>query len=289
MPPLKTRLAPSPTGHLHLGHALHVLCVQGIAALQEASISLRLEDHDRSRCRQEFEDSIIQDLKWLGFESPNKPWRQSERFEVYQTHLEKLMSRGQVFACACSRKEIQEQTAQSSGELRYPGTCRELGLPLDRPNTSLRLKLPNGPNPFRDLFLGTFPRDMSDDHSDVMIRDRLGQWTYQFAVVVDDLEQGINLIIRGTDLLSSTGRQLAIRRLIDPQAATPLFAHHPLLSDQSGQKLSKRFGSDAISKLRDEGLSPADVRGLAAHLGGLTRNSEPLSVTQLAHLFKEIV
>ena len=99
-----------------------------------------------------------------------------------------------------------------------------------------------------------------------MIRDRLGQWTYQFAVVIDDLEQGINLIVRGLDLLSSTARQLAMRAIIDPVAPMPVFAHHPLLREPTGQKLSKRDQSESIAKLREDGMTPAQVRELAMSL-----------------------
>jgi glutamyl/glutaminyl-tRNA synthetase len=285
---LKTRLAPSPTGHLHLGHGLHVLSVQGLAAHFEADITLRLEDHDQSRCRPEFESSILRDLNWLGVKTPSNPWHQSSRGLVYTAHLENLVSRGLVYACACSRKNIQQQTGQASGELTYPGTCRDLGLDLDQPGTSLRLRISPAHQPFRDIFLGEQGPSPHDASGDVVIRDRTGQWTYSFAVVIDDLEQEINLVIRGTDLLASTSRQLAMRQLISPNSQTPLFAHHPLLLDDHGQKLSKRFFSETLSKLRDEGLSPDAVRGLAAHLGGLQPSAEPLSLTQLPKLFKNV-
>lgn len=279
--PHKTRLAPSPTGHLHLGHALHIMCVQGISESLGASISLRLEDHDRGRCRPEFELSIIRDLEWLGVEVPTKLWRQSERHSVYQSNLENLMSRGLIYACACSRKDIQSDIAQDSGELRYPGTCRDKDLPLDQPNTSLRLRLPDASETFHDLILGGMTHNPSEQCGDVMIRDRAGQWTYQFAVVIDDLEQEINLVIRGVDLLSSTARQLAMRKILDQNCGAITFAHHPLIRNMSGQKLSKRIFSEGIAKLRDEGFSADQVRGIAAHLGGLTKNDQPVTQPQI--------
>ena len=289
---LKTRLAPSPTGHLHLGHGFHILCVQGLAARFQADISIRIEDHDQSRCRPEFETSIIRDLEWLGVETPAKPWRQSTRSSVYQGHLETLRRQGLIYACACSRKDIQQQTGQSSGELSYPGTCRDLCIPLDQAGTSLRLRLPTGRHPFRDLFLGDQISSLNPNYDlaigDVVIRDRLGQWTYTFAVVIDDLEQEINFVIRGTDLLASTARQLAMRQLIAPNSPTPIFAHHPLLKDAQGQKLSKRFFSEALSKLRAEGLSPDDARGVAAHLGGLRESSRRVALAEVPDLFTNI-
>jgi glutamyl-tRNA synthetase/glutamyl-Q tRNA(Asp) synthetase len=130
---------------------------------------------------------------------------------------------------------------------------------------------------FRDLFLGDLGHNLTEQ-GDVVVQDRFGQWTYQFAVVIDDLEQQINLIIRGQDLLSSTGRQLAMRALIDSKPSVPLFAHHPLLLDEDGQKLAKRRSSEAISYLRRIGLSADEVRGLAAYMGGLIPDRRPIAV-----------
>jgi glutamyl-tRNA synthetase/glutamyl-Q tRNA(Asp) synthetase len=135
------------------------------------------------------------------------------------------------------------------------------------------------PVQFRDLFLGNLEQNPAEQVGDVVIKDRFGQWTYQFAVVIDDLEQQINLIIRGQDLLSSTGRQLAMRSLIDSTSITPVFAHHPLLLDDDGQKLAKRRSSEAISYLRRMGLSADEVRGLAAFMGGLIPDRRPISAT----------
>lgn len=284
---LKTRLAPSPTGLLHLGHVLHLIYVQGISRKLGATINLRIEDHDRIRCLPQYDESLLQDLEWLGFDIPTKLWRQSERHQIYQNELEKLMNRDLVYVCRCSRKDVQSSTGQNGGELVYPGTCRSKNYPFGEPNTCVRLKLDQIPTldgqespssiQFRDLFLGDLghnPREQGD----VVVQDRFGQWTYQFAVVIDDLEQQINLIIRGQDLLSSTGRQLAMRALIDSKSSVPLFAHHPLLLDEDGQKLAKRRSSEAISYLRRIGLSADEVRGLAAYMGGLIPDRRSISV-----------
>lgn len=281
-PPIKTRIAPSPTGHLHLGHVLHLLYVHGLAKKLGAHITVRIEDHDTQRCRPEFETSILQDLDWLGSPVPEPIWRQSDRRVVYQNHLENLMSRGLVYACECSRKEIQRATDQDSGELIYPGTCRGKNIPVHTPNTALRLRLDLGYSStdsvqFTDLFLGSQELQAVDLVGDIVIRDRYGQWTYHFTVVVDDLEQGINLVIRGEDLLSSTGRQLVMREILAPQSKRLAFAHHPLLMADDGQKLAKRRSSEAIHYLRQIGLSADDVRGLAAYTGGLIKDRRPLS------------
>jgi len=284
---LKTRLAPSPTGLLHLGHVLHLIYVQGISRKLGATVNLRIEDHDRIRCLPQYDESLLQDLEWLGFDIPTKLWRQSERHQIYQNELEKLMNRNLVYVCRCSRKDVQSSTGQNGGELVYPGTCRTKNYPFGEPNTCVRLKLDQIPTQdgqefpssvqFRDLFLGDLGQNLTEQ-GDVVVQDRFGQWTYQFAVVIDDLEQQINLIIRGQDLLSSTGRQLAMRALIDSKSTVPLFAHHPLLLDEDGQKLAKRRSSEAISYLRRIGLSADEVRGLAAYMGGLIPDRRPISV-----------
>ena len=284
---LKTRLAPSPTGLLHLGHVLHLIYVQGISRKLGATINLRIEDHDRIRCLPQYDESLLQDLEWLGFDIPTKLWRQSERHQIYQNELEKLMNRDLVYVCRCSRKDVQSSTGQNGGELVYPGTCRTKNYPFGKPNTCVRLKLDQTPTldgkespssiQFRDLFLGDLGHNLTEQ-GDVVVQDRFGQWTYQFAVVIDDLEQQINLIIRGQDLLSSTGRQLAMRALIDSKPSVPLFAHHPLLLDEDGQKLAKRRSSEAISYLRRIGLSADEVRGLAAYMGGLIPDRRPIAV-----------
>lgn len=284
---LKTRLAPSPTGLLHLGHVLHLIYVQGISRKLGATVNLRIEDHDRIRCLPQYDESLLQDLEWLGFDIPTKLWRQSERHHIYQNELEKLMNRNLVYVCRCSRKDVQSSTGQNGGELVYPGTCRTKNYPFGEPNTCVRLKLDQIPTQdgqefpssvqFRDLFIGDLGQNPTEQ-GDVVVQDRFGQWTYQFAVVIDDLEQQINLIIRGQDLLSSTGRQLAMRALIDSKSTVPLFAHHPLLLDEDGQKLAKRRSSEAISYLRRIGLSADEVRGLAAYMGGLIPDRRPISV-----------
>jgi glutamyl-tRNA synthetase/glutamyl-Q tRNA(Asp) synthetase len=278
--PLKTRIAPSPTGHLHLGHVLHIIYVCGIAKKLGAAVNLRLEDHDQGRCRPEFEASILEDLEWLGVELPTEVWRQSDRAQVYQNHLEKLMKLGLVYACRCSRKDVQETLGQGSGELIYPGTCRKKNYPLDSEGSSLRLKLDQmdisaagatqlKQPEFYDLLWGKIGAKTYRPVGDVVIKDRHGHWTYQFTVVIDDLEQDINLIIRGEDLQSSTFTQLAMRKILAPEASVPIFAHHPLIFGEDGQKLAKRKSSESVSYLRRMGLSADEVRGLAAYAGGL--------------------
>ncbi|MEZ5364138.1 MAG: glutamate--tRNA ligase family protein [Bryobacterales bacterium] len=159
MPFRRTRYAPSPTGYLHLGHVAHMLWVWGYGRKHDAEVILRIEDHDRGRCRPEYEDSIYEDLRWLGFDWANtighpSLFRQSDNDAVYAAALEGLAARGLVYRCDCSRKRIAEHSRQGeTGEWVYSGYCRDRNVPADRPH-GLRLRLEPGEECFDDLRLG---------------------------------------------------------------------------------------------------------------------------------------
>jgi glutamyl-tRNA synthetase/glutamyl-Q tRNA(Asp) synthetase len=206
--------------------------------------------------------------------------------EVYAKNLEDLMRKNLVYACSCSRKDVQAITQQQTGELTYPGTCRSRGLSFDKKNTALRLVMPDQPISFKDGLLGLITQNPATSGGDVMIRDRHGHWTYQFAVVVDDLDQDINLIIRGEDLLSSTGRQLVLRSYLRPDQPPPQFYHHPLIVDAQGQKLSKRLLSESIQSMRTRGSTADEVRGFVANLAGLTHSQKPITLGALPEVIK---
>jgi glutamyl-tRNA synthetase/glutamyl-Q tRNA(Asp) synthetase len=257
-----TRFAPSPTGELHLGHVHHLQWLWRIAAQESATILVRMEDHDRSRCTPAFERSILEDLTWLGFTPdpvslqslqgpPPSPYRQSDQPERYAEAFERLRMAGLLYGCTCTRGDL--GPPDESGERQYPGTCR--GQPVERPGRHVvRVMLPDEPTTVDDLLLGPLHQHPFRDHGDPVVRDALGQWSYQFCVVIDDLDQGVNLIVRGADLASSTGRQLLLARLLG--RTTPFVtAHHPLLLDAAGKKLSKRDRSTTIRSLRDGGFS----------------------------------
>jgi glutamyl-tRNA synthetase/glutamyl-Q tRNA(Asp) synthetase len=266
-----TRFAPAPTGKLHLGHAVNAVWVWGAARAFGGRVILRIEDHDRIRSRPEHEAGILEDLAWLGLEADETAPRQSERDERYAGVLADLEARGLVYPCTCTRKEIQAVTGRRSGELRYPGTCRERG--VDPEGTPIRrLHLPRMEMAFHDLLLGARRQVPAEQCGDLLLRDRDGHWTYQLAVVVDDLDQNVDVVIRGRDLLASTGRQLQLRALLDPEATDreePRFLHHRLVRDPGGRKLSKSDGDTGLSELRAAGWSPERVLGEAARLGGI--------------------
>jgi len=275
---MRTRFAPSPTGHLHLGHVVNAIYVWGLASASGGRVLLRMEDHDRIRCRPEYEASILEDLAWLGFEPDeglHPLLRQSDRQDVYQEALERLRAAHHVYACDCSRK-------QTTGE-RYIGVCRDRRLAPET-GRGLRVQMDAGIETFDDLFLGPIEHEPAVQCGDLLLRDRDGNWTYQFAVTVDDVAQQITHIIRGEDLASSTGRQLCLRRMLgNPER--PRFAHHPLILKPGGEKLSKSAADVGVRALRRAGLSPPEVIGRAAAAVGLIQGIEPLAACDVAQLF----
>ena len=260
---LITRFAPAPTGHLHLGHVVNALYVWGAARRENGRVLLRIEDHDGQRSRREYEQSILEDLAWLGFVADGPPVRQSERGEIYGAALRRLRERGLVYACECSRREISE-ASNASSELRYPAACADKRLP-EGPGLALRVRLPRSEERFDDLLQGPHVQIPSEQCGDLLVRDRHGYWTYQFAVTVDDFDQGINLVIRGVDLLPSTGRQIQLARMLG-RAEPPRFMHHPLVRKSPTQKLSKSDRDTGIRELRAASMTREQVLDLARRL-----------------------
>ncbi|HEV8123997.1 MAG TPA: glutamate--tRNA ligase family protein [Gemmatimonadales bacterium] len=269
--PLVTRFAPAPTGFLHLGHVANAVYVWGLARLGSGAVRLRIEDHDRQRARPEFEAAIRNDLEWLGLAPDGDLTRQSDRADRYHAAREQLGPL--VYACSCSRRELAGEAEPPSGEeLRYDGRCRERNLAWE-PGLSLRVRLDDSVVRFDDILLGAQVQRPADQCGDLLIRDRRGNWTYQFAVTVDDRDQEISLVIRGRDLLNSTGRQIALARLLG-RRVPPAFLHHPLLYRPDGAKLSKSNRDTGVRELRAAGYSAEQVIAMAARSVGLLGSEE---------------
>jgi glutamyl-Q tRNA(Asp) synthetase len=262
-----TRFAPAPTGWLHLGHVVNALNVWGIARARGGRVILRLEDHDRTRCRDEYADAIVEDLDWLGFIPDSIAPRQSERDARYTAALHQLQAAGLAYPCDCSRRDIEADAGRFGQETRYAGRCRSRGLSPDA-TAARRVRMDDGEEVFVDERLGTMQHSPAAQCGDLLVRDRLGHWTYQFAVVVDDLDQGVDLVIRGEDLLGSTARQLRLGRLLG-RTTPPQFHHHALVWKSDGSKLSKSASDTGVRELRRTGRSAEEVLALASRLGGV--------------------
>jgi len=267
-----TRFAPAPTGWLHLGHVLNAEYVWGFLGPasprlpeQRRRVFLRIEDHDRERCRPQYEAGILEDLEWLGYRPDFPLVRQSERDAVYCDAVDALARQGLVYACDCSRKAIETRAANRQArrvtapqEIWYSGRCRDRKVPLVD-GVGWRVRLDPGFERFIDEALGPQEQDPSEQCGDVLIRDRVGNWTYQFVAAVDDFRQGIDLVIRGVDLLPSTGRQIRLARLLGRERPA-VFLHHPLIMKSPDQKLSKSDGDTGIRNLRARGWTPEQVK-----------------------------
>ena len=266
-----SRYAPAPTGFLHLGHVVNAIYVWGVTRRLHGRVLLRIEDHDRQRSRPEYDAAIVEDLAWLGFVADEPAVRQSDRQSMYSDALASLRNRGLVYACGCTRADIaaRHRTSNERPETgdRYPGTCRDRGL-REASGLGLRVRLDPSVERFVDLRHGPCEQCPSAQCGDLLVRDREGNWTYQFAATVDDWQQGVTLVIRGDDLLESTGRQQQLARLLG-RAGPPRSLHHPLIMKSATQKLSKSDGDTGVRDLRARGWTPEAVIGQAAALAGV--------------------
>ena len=288
--PPTTRFAPAPTGRLHLGHLANAIYVWGFARRLGGRVLLRIEDHDRQRCRPEYETALLDDLDRLGLaaDMPStdelragpSSYRQSDNGEVYAAALERLAAVSDVYACDCSRATFatwrSDHGVSWSGP-ECPGNCRARGLET-KAGLTLRVALGDGDEEWSDRLLGSRSGPVAAD-GDLPVRDRNGNWTYAFCVVVDDLRHGVDLVVRGEDLVDATADQIRLGRLLGRQTP-PTFAHHPLVRRPNGSKLSKAEGATAIGELLDRGRSPHDLFGEVAHLVGLVDTPVPLSVDE---------
>lgn len=265
---MTSRIAPTPSGYLHLGNAYNFLLTEKLVRDGGGRLRLRIDDGDAGRMRPEYVDDIFESLRWLGIEWEEGPRNREEQETLYsqtlqgsryRALLERLAGRGWLYACTCSRKEI---AAAAGPDGQYAGSCSEKELPLDTPGAALRLRTPpDAVVGWEDGMKGSISLRPWDCMRDFVVWRRDGAAAYQLATVADDLAYRITTIVRGEDLLPSTAAQLWLASCAEePQFETIRLLHHPLLQDESGKKLSKSAGSTSLEALREAGLPASQLR-----------------------------
>lgn len=284
--PHRERFAPSPTGPLHLGHAFSALTAFETAQSAKGQFLLRIEDIDQTRARAQWEDQIYRDLEWLGITWEQPVLRQSERRDHYRAALQQLWSRGLLYTCTCNRRDIQAALSapQEGAELPsgpdgliYPGTCAQDVGNFGTPNTplpegtNLRLsmaralpELPEIIGFWETCALNAKPEMLAGrtltQIGDIILARRDFGTSYHLSVVLDDAFQNITHVTRGEDLVEATFIHVILQKLLD--LPTPIYHHHRLIRDEAGKRLAKRDDARAISKYREDGLSPEDLKAL---------------------------
>jgi glutamyl-tRNA synthetase len=282
------RYAPSPSGELHLGNLRTALLAWLWARRDASRFDLRFDDLDPATARTEHEAGQIRDLQSLGLDWDGPPVRQSERLEVYRRAVSRLVDAGLTYPCWCSRREIREAAAAPNGPLppgAYPGTCRELSAAERRRRgeggrrPAIRLRTPDHLVAFDDDLHGRCEGAVDD----FVISRGDGVPAYNLAVVVDDAAQGIEVVVRGDDLLGSTPRQVVVAHLLEVEI--PRYAHVPLVLGDDGSRLAKRDGAVSLADQAALGRSPADMLGLMAASLELAEPGEPVTAAALLDRF----
>jgi glutamyl-Q tRNA(Asp) synthetase len=269
-----TRFAPSPTGHLHLGHAYSALTAWRAAREVGGKFLLRIEDIDRTRCKPEFTEAILEDLAWLGLDWDGEVRKQSEHFVAYKAALDQLDVARLIYPCFCTRAEIAAEIARAGGAPQgeegpiYPGTCRHLpveerlGRIAAGENFALRLDVARalertGPFTWHDGEQGEITAK-PESLGDVVLARKDTPTSYHLAVTVDDALQGVTLVTRGADLFMATHIHRLLQTLLD--LPTPRYRHYKLLTDAQGKRFAKRDRALTLRALREAGRTPAEVR-----------------------------
>ena len=282
MPRCRTRLAPSPTGALHLGNARTFLVNWILARQRNWQIVLRIEDLDGPRFKEGAAELALEMFRWLGMDWDEGPYYQRNELAPYLTAIGQLAKAGQAYPCRCTRKEIQQATLSAphadEHELRYPGTCRPSqsltgGEFVPAQGVAWRVCVPEGKTFFVDQFCGEQTHDVGATVGDFLVGTKLALPSYQLAVVVDDARQAIDQVVRGDDLLSSTPRQMLLYDLLNLGPA-PSYTHLPLVLGEDGRRLAKRHGDTRVLSYREKGVRPERLLGLLAEWCGLGTRRE---------------
>jgi len=290
---VRVRFAPSPTGYLHIGGARTALFNWLYARRHGGTFVLRIEDTDKERSTDENTSAILEGLRWLGLDwdegpevgGPHAPYFQSQRGALYRSYIDRLLQEGKAYRCYCTAEELDAKKAQAQAEkrqYRYDRRCRDRADQPDLPNT-VRLKVPlDGTTGFDDLVYGRIEVENANLQDWIIARTD-GSPIYNFVVVIDDLEMGINLVMRGEDGLNNTQPQLTLYKALGVEP--PRFAHLPFILGQDRSKLSKRHGPVSITQYRDEGYLPEAMVNFLARIGWSHGDQELFTVEELIEKF----
>lgn len=283
---VRVRFAPSPTGHLHIGGARTALFNWLFARHNNGKFILRIEDTDKSRSTEEYIESIIEALKWLGLDWDEGPFRQTDRISIYQKYAYKLLEEGKAYRCYCSPEELEQRRREALKQgtpPRYDRRCRQIRETLDKP-FAIRFKMPlDGETVVNDIVKGKVIFKNSELEDLVILRSD-GTPTYNFCVVVDDYEMNITHVIRGEDHLNNTPKQIHIYKALGIQP--PAFAHIPMILGSDRARLSKRHGATNVLTYRDEGYLPEAVINFLARLGWSYKDQEIFTMEELIKYFR---
>ena len=286
---LRGRFAPSPSGRMHLGNLFSALLAWLSARSAGGRMLLRIEDLDPDRCRREFALQLMDDLRWLGLDWDGTPVWQSERTALYADAFSRLEGRGLLYPCFCTRAQRLAASAphRDNGEPVYDGRCSRLSpaeqevlSALRRP--AWRLRVPDREIAFTDLCRGPYQENLLRDCGDFILRRSDGVYAYQLAVVVDDAAMGVTQVVRGSDLLDSTPRQLWLQKELG--LPHPEYGHVPLLLAPDGRRLAKRDRDQELGELQSRYTAP-ELVGRLAHLAGLIPEPVPITPAELLPLF----
>lgn len=294
MPAPLTRLAPSPTGALHLGNARTFLINWLLARQNGWKILLRIEDLDGPRIKPDAAQQAIDDLNWLGIDWDQGPVYQSTRTDDYTAAVQKLLATGHAYPCICSRKEV--ETAASAphaedGSARYPGTCRgrfatvEAARKFTGKAPAIRFQVPDEKMEWTDQFAGPQSHDLAA-LGDFVIAKADGTPAYQLATTVDDAAAGVTHIVRGDDLLDSTPRQILLHRALQLPTPLPHYFHLPLVVGPDGRRLAKRHGDTRLATYRNAGLPVQRILSMLAGWCGVATTEPIANLNQLIDRFE---
>lgn len=284
-------MAPSPTGALHLGNVRTFMIAWLSARSRGGRVIMRMEDLDHPKDKPGAAEGAIDDLRWLGFDW-DEDFVQSQRKPLYRDALEVLKSKGLVYPCVCSRRDVENaQSAPHEGEqLHYPGTCRGRfaswgeAFAYSGRTPCWRFRVEQGTRiALDDAFAGHFEQDVAAKLGDFPLARDEGGAGYTLAAVVDDAAMGITEVVRGDDLLAATPAQMLIQRALD--LPTPTYCHVPLVVGQDGRRLAKRHGDTRIAAYRAKGISPGSILGFLAASCGWAEPGEDISLAGLLPRF----